>query len=332
MTEALLDRPAQATPEDFTESVPIIDVANGMETLGFFKDAPRVLDMVGQDRDYELHQQPKNYGYIRGLEIGPDRSAFTEATALSNLTGVIDQLVESVPEKDREQAEYFRENMTYLGEAEFSEAAKGLAGYIMAFISENPGKVVSLPVPENRWEKSEGLVQKAVMQELEQLLGENAGDFVRGNLTSEELQALKAGDVQFFVLDDWSVSQSTMKGRIQNLQNQGVTYGERTPCVAEDNSNVEILLMAIRDDQLDDGVLRDFNGAPVAWKGYYRAPKPFGSVHSGPVPTGSHSSVDYGFEETIKLMADDALKSGSLESPLQASDTPLFLKRNQRDW
>jgi hypothetical protein len=197
---------SESLPLQTAEALPIIDVAGLMETRGYFVDAPRAIDIAQDQTRTSANTQNIRSG-LHDAVFDVDEYAvtgFTESEGPQNLLELLDALTSALPEDQQERIEYFKEKLTFIGQKEFDEAVQGLAGYIFVFAGENPDTKICLPVDKNRSEKSEGLVANMVVDEIIRLAQQEAApDFLVDYNTAVRLPS---DEVQFFLLDDWSVS------------------------------------------------------------------------------------------------------------------------------
>lgn len=198
------------------------------------------------------------------------------------------------------RAERFAEQFRYLSVEDRREAMTGLLARQIDYLRTNPAARVSFVVFNNRWGKSEGLLAHEAMANL----AENGPDVADRVSLSEAYQEQSAeAPVKNVLLDDWSVSGHQIANNLANLlrSRRGIPHNE--------DLNVEVNLLIARQDQIDDGfaLLDDAElqygvQMPVPVVAYFSVPE--FPHYEGPMPSGAHSSVDYGFESSIADMRD----------------------------
>lgn len=266
------------------------------------------------------------------LRRGPQQE-LTEAEAIQNyfdfLSRVRATAVTDETPRGREMldlSEKFANGATYLSVEKRHQALAGLVDRHVSFLRENPNARISFYVFHNDREKSQGLLATEALRVME----ERAAEVKERVVISPALVQDEAGQIKNVILDDWSVTGHQLANHIAHaLQTVGgVEADDRF------KNGLEVNLLVAREDQLADNfaVLSNVEenyriASPLPVVSYFRAPA--ARQHEGPMPTGSHSSVDYGFESQIDWMRQYVIdKTGETMSlPYLAS-----IVRTQRNW
>lgn len=260
---------------------------------------------------------------------GPQKT-ISEREAVTDYFDFLQRVKHTAEEADEptvaENADRFMREATYVSTAARQEALTGLMGRQVAFLRENPDRAVSLFVDKQSAEKSQGLLAA----EAKTLVNTFAPDVAERLQVSHGLHDSQDGRVKNVLLDDWSVTGNQLSNTVAHAL-RTVKGPATAPAYKE---SLEVNLLVIREDQIADNfeALRDVESVygierPVPVVGYYRAPGV--KQHEGPMPTGTHSSVDYGFESQLAEMRDylAAHTHQEVDLPYLAS-----VVRTQREW
>lgn len=225
-------------------------------------------------------------------------------------------------------ANRFMRETTFLSTHERREALVGILGHHVEFLRENPANHVSVFVEPNDTEHSRGLLAT----EAKNLIDTYAPDIApRFQLAPALQEASEKGNVRNVLLDDWSVTGNQLSNAVgRALRSTGDASMQKLS-----QPNLEIDLLVVRDDQVADNFTSTLARVeeeyqldnPIPVVGFYRAP--VAKQLEGPMPSGAHSSVDYGFEHPLQNMRNYVAKrtGEDLNLPYLAS-----IQRPHRDW
>lgn len=207
-----------------------------------------------------------------------------------------------------EMAERFARDSTYLSVADARAAVRGLGTSQADYLLANQDRQLFLFVPKRSAHKSQG----KFADDMESYIGAVAPDVAErvhivGKNNTTDIQMLGAADPslsKIVLLDDWSVTGNQIANEVGYLQQ----YLE-IASLGRLRSNLEVNLLLIRADQIHDG-FRNLNDVEATYNIHKHIPMRafFTSKaikqHAGPMPTGAHSAVDYGFQSQIAQMRD----------------------------
>jgi hypothetical protein len=282
-----------------------------METQGFVKQTPNLSEQLADESranefTYKAGQDALwNHDPGRG-----DRQKLTEHQGLTGLTGFLDRFSDEVASSAdaedqslRGMASSIRENLTFIGQKEYDEAAKGVADYWKHYLLQDPKRMLAV-IPrsqrEGRGRKSDSYFLETVLdnfneQERKQFAGRIVNDIRK--LNSEP------GDTKVILPDDWSISGEQMNARIIELSLQAPEAYEKY------KDSMEANLIVADKHKLDEGIQyyeqsTDSDLKPARYlptKAYFQAHQPKEAIAPFHI-TGVNSSVDYLFEEQIGTM------------------------------
>ena len=278
----------------------------------------RQIDVIGGELE-PLSEKAHQPGALDGTIHAYDRDSYvstygSEVVELSEADAVHDYYdflsqaheiaaTDTTPEGEevRRLAQSYAEDLRFLSTKDFESACTGLARSQAEFLQENPQRSVLFFVHPNNLEKSQGFVAGRIQQEMDK-------DFAgRSEVVSPRdfgglariLEGKDPADVKLVLADDWTVSGNHLRNDtarlVQRLRHEGLSE--------EWVKRIEINLLVARKDQIDDGFKQVSETEetlemeePIPVKAYFETPSINGVFSDDPVPTGSHSSVDYGFE------------------------------------
>jgi len=113
-------------------------------------------------------------------------------------------------------------------------------------------------------------------------------------------EMLQDQDAKFVFLDDWSISERSLKNHSLSVLDK-ISQSDQ----AELLRRAEVNLVFAFPEQVENGIELGEVALPVPVKGYFRARH--GYFDSKVHVTGTHASVDYGFEMPLRSLIEDTL-------------------------
>lgn len=295
--------------KDSTAALAAAEIVERFNRDRFIKVAPDFSEQLQEDdrtnpivyisdSDRALHGGTSDSEYSQSREMIPEIEALRE---LDVFLSVVEQ---ELPGEHADKARSIRENLTYIGEKEYKEASAGIASYWKAELSQNPslqilavaGEIAkkvgrenaNLPIKSDEY-LLENILANFSDAELEQYAGRLIVD---GNDVTAAPE-----DVRVILLDDWTISGS-------QIDHAHLSFTKRYP---ELKDSIEVQLIAASESRITNGCgvytgARTDKYLPV--KAYYKAHSSGDDYDDnyGIHVTGSHSSVDFDFEEKLADM------------------------------
>lgn len=206
----------------------------------------------------------------------------------------------------RSCADLFAEKTTYLSHEDFRQAIKGLATRQEKFLSQDEGNSLIIFHRGQRVDNSQAYVSKKIVDTIDPHFLERVS-IVTEETIAEALLDCDESKARVIVADDWSVTGHNISNDLANLLQ--LLHKNET-------LDIEVNLIAVRADQAEASFkelvrLEEVYGVrqniPVV--GYFET-SAIRTPIEGPTPTGSWSSVDYGFEQRLAMMADYLNRKG----------------------
>jgi hypothetical protein len=193
----------------------------------------------------------------------------------------------------QKRAQRFLEGFSFIGEQEFNEACSGLAKAWVEYVSQGEDYVLNLfdySPPDAHWVKSFNIVAEKVVGTFRQL---TEGTTVQARLKVKPGDWKEGEHAKLIVVDDWITTGNTMRNNITRASNEAKAQGKDSL-----TKQLEGQVIIARPDQV--GVMVEGPRATYKTRSYYEAGKE-STLYESP-PSGAHSSVDVGFENTLQDM------------------------------
>lgn len=207
---------------------------------------------------------------------------------------------DSLDEQDRalvDGVDGFVDSIHFLTHEAYNEAATALAERHGKWLREKPERTLKFAVHDNKKNSSQQQVAADIHAKMLQADSTLEGRIDIGRIREHDCSL----DSKIVLADDWSVS--------GNLIAQDLANVYRATAGIEGEPTVEVNLMLAREDQVAEGI-RAIDRLEESYPGHHRpeiiayfSTPAVASVYGHEaVPSGSHSSVDYGFSETLASM------------------------------
>lgn len=224
----------------------------------------------------------------------------TEHDMLNELGSFLERAVANpaLDTENRTRAQSVLENLSFIGKKEYDEAIAGIASDWREQLSSNPNLQICAytGMSDGKKIKSDAYMLDNI---LKQFSDEELAGWQGRLVTHPENLTADPADSKIIVLDDWSISGEQMRDTVGDLKDY------RRNGIA-----VEAQLIAGTPAALSE----DWAGIPI--KSYFLARETAPTVETlgGTHLTGSHSSVDHGFDNVIHDIAgklDEAMPAGT---------------------
>ncbi len=281
-------------------------IAQAIELQHYARQTPRFIE---QAKDSSRTNILKYRPYIDSNPI-----AITEHEALNQLRQTLDRLLaSSLPDEHRHEIEDIRNNLTFLGDKEVRKSTPGMAVLWRNFLEEDPKNVLCLTTlhktnegENTRLKSGPYIIGKILDNFTDEELAAYKGRIIDDPLKLPEL-GVDPNYTRIIAVDDSTISGSQLKDILREMDTP-----EMAPYLGlakvkhewEDEiylKSVEINLLAAPGKLLEHGfqVYLDAAGQQtrVQVKAYYKNHEVEGHVRT----TSAHSSMDWGFEETIRF-------------------------------
>lgn len=282
------------------------EAAERMELRGFAKLAPRFVNQVADDSrtdafTYGLHFLPEEL-------LVNNHGQMTEAQGLKELYGFLTRYLKDTRDHTgayrypevAAQAQSMLDNLTFIGEKEYTEAVHGLAQYWKMYLDADANRQVCVLARVSDSAKYPGVLKSDVYlrdrilqtftdEELKRYSGRIVGEFDDVSAEPEKTKIV--------FIDDWSISGTQLRRVHEELSR------DRRFLRYVGAGSVEANLLVGSQEQLQKGIpLKD----GIVSKRSLKVRAYFQSHHAAPAMnpnkghvTGLHSSVNFDFEGPI---------------------------------
>lgn len=272
-----------------------------MESQGFVRKAPTFDEQLRDTSRTNMFRWEASKRTLHKEEADTSKLiGMTEQEGMIQLASFLDtytayEKVDDAPNPHlMRQARSIRENLTFIGEKEYSEAVAGLAEMWKGFLDGDPKRQMCVTADiakayqGDNQRKSDAYLFDRIMEHFsDEELEEYAGRLVK---SPEELTA-GAEDVRVVILDDWSISGSQASRVFEKFKDE--------PWFAAYSKSIEINLLTSIKSRIEHGLSTGYSGGTsVPVRSYFVSHDAPDSGY-GSHTTGTHSSVDFDFEDTI---------------------------------
>jgi len=292
------------------------EVVTDWESQHFVKEAPRFEDQLKDWTRTTLFQAASNgqksYKQVNAdPAISIERS--TEIEGLRQLNGFLTGFIKykeqwhepgKEPSPTVAKAMDMLENMTFIGEQEFREAASAIGLTWKAYLDADPARklcvwTITDNLGETDYQKSGGYLRNKILetfsdQDLERYSGRLVSE-------PEDLDA-DPDNAKIVLLDDWVLSGRQMRTAFGKLSHESGTFYRFFKA-----GSVEMNLITASRDRIENGLLIDpakDDGDTIPVKAYFMAhhAETAHPAHNSYI-SGMHSVANYGFAESCRIIA-----------------------------
>jgi len=275
----------------------------GESLIQIAKEGPRLKDIANEEGRNNIVE-------VKSIWDKREAGVFEEGRAVKETLEFIDRVIQKANEVGdsaiASQATSFRENLVLIGEKELQEAISAIAFRLLNEARE--GKPVVIFFGGVR---SERYIALRVLEEVDKMIGEDETLRQRIRLSGSpqktaEFAKKNSWNCLVAVCDDFVVSGTRIRGFAEEIFNKLIAEGANPE---QASSIVEANVVAINGVFLKRGLSVGIENTPAERSlrvfSYYSAPEYFNNegkwaVFPGASITGSHTSVDYGFEAVIR--------------------------------
>jgi len=301
-------------PSAYTEQLSPKEIVHRMEIDHVVKTAPQLSEQLRDDR-------PNAITYMTS---GGTPRTLTEHEALVETNEYLETAVACADVFDVEiatQLKSLHDNLTFIGQKEYQEAAGGIASYWKALLENNPdqqllvltgiAKELNSKQPLVKIKSDDYLLDTILAQ-----FSDGETDRYRGRLITDvsEITAETADDLKTVLLDDWTISGNQLRVVTATFRNAYPKFA----------STLEIQLVVGSGDRIAHGLTtidRDPSAnmpMSIPVKAYFKAHDAPGAELSAAHITGAHSSVDYDFETIVQRVSYQAEAASTLSEEQHA--------------
>lgn len=250
-------------------------------------------------------------GAAHGIGVDTNESDYkrrthTEHDALAEYYATLTKIAHNADLKDiATLAESLRDNLTFIGEKEYREAAKATATYWKWWLDKDESRqlfVLKGAISSEDYVKSDEYLFDRILQYFSD--EEMAKYKDRLIVRQEDIIDDSPERLKVVLLDDWTISGSQLRSAASSFLSAHPDSGGclEIGLLCASKERIALGLEGIKGHYVG-GILQKDISIPV--KSYYMAhtaPIMDGDSSRGVHITGAHSSVDYGFENTLTAM------------------------------
>lgn len=266
-------------------------LAETIEMQHYVKDAPVFIEQAGDITRTNTLQY---------WDQDDEAVTITEHEGLEQLhdylVGAIEEVRHEPTAKERASEEFFGsllDTLTFIGEKEYTEGARGIAAMWKQYLNENVRNTLCIPSnisASHGFRKSDVYLLERI---LDSFTDEELEHYKGRIVTKLEKLSSKPEHTRVVLLDDWTISGSQMMDAYRHIE--GVPeLRQYVPCI-------EMNLLTATRKRIEEGFeVTNWNGISntIPVKTYYRAHTASYANHGAHI-TGSHSSVDYDFQNPL---------------------------------
>lgn len=204
---------------------------------------------------------------------------------------------------------YMRENLTFIGEKEYKEAAAGIAGsWVAALEADDDLQIYAVAGEIAKLKNVTGkFAYKNQIKSDEYLLDNILANFTEGDweeygdriiVDRDDIAKMPKEHLRVVLLDDWTISGWQL----------GEVYSLLSGQYPELKDSIEVQLIVASEERIKYGLATDwmyYGSESIPVKAYFLAHDSVEAEHGTHI-TGYHSAVDFDFEIAIKNMVNVA--------------------------
>lgn len=287
-------------------------IYDGLEYDHCVKQAPRLPDQL-RDRS-RRHDTIHYVGGIRKA-IGTTTSSAeyarsvrktSELSALRAYNELLDKHDEAASAEKGVSLTSLRDDITYIGKNEYKEAVKGIAAYWKTLLDRDPNQQIFIctqAIGSAHFVKSdEYMIDRIVAQFSDEELKRYKGRFT---MNQADIMDSNPKDVRIVLVDDWTISGSQLRGAASRFIRRFPQFAGRIEIqlIAASRERISLGLEEVTGRAYESGAWSEY-GLSVPVRAYYvaHAANSLDDSARGVCITGSHSSVDFGFENVLSQL------------------------------
>ncbi len=290
-----------------------------MEARGYAFEAPRLKNQVqdeSRSTEFTFNRMP--------MGVDPDiwpQEQMTEHEGLYELDSFLTEYQErnSHPWSNTEgakKAKSLQENLTFIGQNEFEEAARGIASNWKQYLQQDPDRKICVLTAISDSEKYPGIRKsdEFLRDQILQNFSDEELEAFSGRIvdTLDDIQNDKPEDVRLILLDDWTISGQQMRRAYQDLKYD--------PYFIPYKDSLEVQLITASEDRIQNGLQidpEDPDEGAIKVSCYFKSHHVAdAATETKSYTTGLHSSVNYGFEDILEDLISEDTKEGETPAVL----------------
>lgn len=302
------------------------EIVDAFEQQGFIKPAPRFAEQV---RDPELQQLRGESRISHGFSDPNGNSSnvtSTEAAELLKLhklladtKATIESRIERQGSTDqlekakRTIAEF--DDLAFIGKPELDEAVKGIADHWVHILRDPDATITAFIAPRQDMGGSFNYMLGRVLGAIK--ANEDLSEDVKTGLLGRiyhgrafQPDMLRNPKARFMFLDDWAISERSLKNQVLSVTT-GVSEADQAALL----SRSEVNLAFAFPQQIEEGIALGDVAQPVRVLGYFKGRHNYFDREIR--VTGTHASVDYGFEMPLRSLVTDVYGSTKADEILK---------------
>ena len=293
-------------------------IYDGLEYDHCVKVAPRLQDQLrDRSRRHDMISYIGETRYAMGTATHYSEHAAkvrrtSELAALKAYVELLDRHDEVGSTEKGVSLSSLRDDITYIGKNEYKEAVRGIATYWKTLLDRDPKQQIFIctqAIGSEHFVKSdEYMIDRLVAQFSNEELERYKGRFT---MNRSDIMESNPKDVRIVLVDDWTISGSQLRGAASEFIRRFPQFAGRIEIqlIAASRERISLGLEEITGKASESGGWAETElTMPV--RAYYvaHAANSLDSSAKGACITGSHSSVDYGFENVLgRLIAGSNL-------------------------
>ena len=287
-------------------------IYDGLEYDHCVKQAPRLTDQL-RDRS----RRHDVISYVGGTQIAIGTSTYSsefaskvrktsELSALRAYKELLDKHDEAASAENGVSLTSLRDDITYIGKNEYKEAVKGIAAYWKALLDRDSKQQIFIctqAIGSAHFVKSdEYMIDRIVAQFSDEELKRYKGRFT---MNQADIMDSNPKDVRIVLVDDWTISGSQLRGAASRFIRRFPQFAGRIEIqlIAASRERISLGLEEVTGKWSESGGWSE-DELTVPVRAYYvaHAANSLDNSAKGVCITGSHSSVDFGFENVLSQL------------------------------
>lgn len=287
-------------------------IYDGLEYDHCVKQAPRLPDQL---RDRSRRHDIISYVGETQSAIGTSTSSAgyaskvrktSELSALRAYKELLDKHDEAISAEKGVSLTSLRDDITYIGKNEYREAVKGIATYWKTLLDRDPNQQIFICTQAigsaNFVKSDEYMIDRIVAQFSDDELKRYRGRFT---MNKADIMGSNPKDVRIVLVDDWTISGSQLREAASQFIRRFPQFAGRIEIqlIAASRERISLGLEGVTGNASESGGWSE-DELTVPVRAYYlaHAANSLDESARGVCITGSHSSVDFGFEIVLSSL------------------------------